>query len=155
MLGYVEETIEAGATLETGGETAEIDGSDDSLVVKPTVLSGVTNDMAAACNETFGPIAPVIPFSDVDEAVELANDTEFGLSGAVHAGDLGVAKDIADRMETGHVHINDQPINDEAHVPFGGIGASGVGGYNSDAFLDEITQTKWISLQHDARDYPF
>ncbi|GAD53009.1 aldehyde dehydrogenase [Halarchaeum acidiphilum MH1-52-1] len=155
MLGYVEETIEAGATLETGGETAEIDGSDDSLVVKPTVLSDVTNDMPAAANEHFGPIAPVIPFSDVDEAVELANDTEFGLSGAVHAGDLGVAKDIADRMETGNVHINDQPINDEAHVPFSGIGASGMGTYNSDAFLDEITQTKWISLQHDARDYPF
>ncbi|GGM62366.1 aldehyde dehydrogenase (NAD+) [Halarchaeum rubridurum] len=155
MLDYVERTVEQGATLETGGETADLDGVDDSLVVKPTVLSGVTNDMAAACNEHFGPIAPVIPFSDVDEAVELANATEYGLSGAVHSGDLEVAKDIADRMETGNVHINDQPINDEAHVPFSGIGASGVGTYNSDAFLHEITETKWISIQHDAREYPF
>ncbi|MGQ3413683.1 aldehyde dehydrogenase family protein [Natrinema sp. LN54] len=155
MLGYVEETVDAGATLETGGETVPLDGVEDSLVVAPTVLSDVTNDMAAACNEHFGPIAPVIPFSDVDEAVALANDTEFGLSGAVHAGDLEVAKDIADRMETGNVHINDQPINDEAHVPFSGIGASGMGTYNSDAFLHEITETKWISIQHDARDYPF
>ncbi|GGN08614.1 aldehyde dehydrogenase family protein [Halarchaeum nitratireducens] len=155
MMGYVERTVEAGATLETGGEIADLEGVDDSLVVKPTVLSNVTNDMAAACNEHFGPIAPVIPFSDVDEAVELANDTEYGLSGAVHSGDLEVAKDIADRMETGNVHINDQPINDEAHVPFSGIGASGVGTYNSDAFLHEITETKWISIQHDARDYPF
>ncbi|QLC35152.1 aldehyde dehydrogenase family protein (plasmid) [Halarchaeum sp. CBA1220] len=155
MLDYVADTVEAGATLETGGETKELDGVEDSLVVKPTVLSGVTNDMPAAANEHFGPIAPVIPFSDVDEAVELANDTEFGLSGAVHAGDLEVAKDIADRMETGNVHINDQPINDEAHVPFSGIGASGMGHYNSDAFLDEVTETKWISIQHDARDYPF
>ncbi|ESP90097.1 aldehyde dehydrogenase family protein [Candidatus Halobonum tyrrellensis] len=155
MLGYVEETVDAGATLETGGETVEIDGVDDSLVVAPTVLSGVTNDMPAACNEHFGPIAPVVPFSDVDEAVELANDTEYGLSGAVHAGDLEVAKDIAERMETGNVHINDQPINDEAHVPFSGTGASGVGTYNSDAFLHEITETKWISIQREAREYPF
>ncbi|WP_050033147.1 aldehyde dehydrogenase family protein [Halorubrum halophilum] len=155
MLGYVEETVDAGATLETGGETADLDGVDDSLIVRPTVLSGVTNDMAAACNEHFGPIAPVIPFSDVDEAVEIANDTEYGLSGAVHAGDLSVAKEIAGRMETGNVHINDQPINDEAHVPFSGVGASGVGEYNSDAFLQEITETKWISVQHEPREYPF
>ncbi|ELZ05511.1 aldehyde dehydrogenase family protein [Natrialba asiatica] len=155
MLGYVEETVDAGATLQTGGETVALDDGADSLVVAPTVLSGVTNDMAAACNEHFGPIAPVIPFSDIDEAVALANDTEFGLSGAVHAGDLEVAKEIADRMETGNVHINDQPINDEAHVPFSGIGASGMGTYNSDAFLREITETKWISIQHESRDYPF
>ncbi|MDJ1433841.1 aldehyde dehydrogenase family protein [Halostagnicola sp. A-GB9-2] len=153
MLEYVESTIEAGATLETGGEIVNIDDVDDSLVVAPTVLSDVTNEMSAACNEHFGPIAPVIPFSDVDEAVEIANDTEYGLSGAVHADDLAVAKDIAERMETGNVHINDQPINDEAHVPFSGIGASGMGSYNSDAFLHEITETKWISIQHEPRDY--
>ncbi|WP_226021950.1 aldehyde dehydrogenase family protein [Halomicrobium salinisoli] len=155
MLGYVEETVDAGATLETGGETVSIEGVDDSLVVAPTVLSDVTNDMAAACNEHFGPIAPVIPFSDVDEAVEIANATEYGLSGAVHAGDLSVAKDVADRMETGNVHINDQPINDEAHVPFSGTKASGMGSYNSDAFLHEVTETKWISIQHEPREYPF
>ncbi|WP_459193807.1 aldehyde dehydrogenase family protein [Halosimplex sp. J119] len=155
MLGYVEETVDAGATLETGGETAEIDGVDDSLVVKPTVLSGVTNDMAAACNEHFGPIAPVIPFSDVDEAVEIANDTEYGLSGSVHAGDLGTGMDVADRMETGHVHIDDQPINDEAHVPFSGTRASGMGGYNDGTILNEVTETKWISIQREPREYPF
>ncbi|UPV76381.1 aldehyde dehydrogenase family protein (plasmid) [Halorussus limi] len=155
MLDYVEKTVEAGATLETGGETVDVDGAGDSLVVGPTVLSDVENDMAAACNEHFGPIAPVIPFSDVDEAVEIANDTEYGLSGAVHAGDLGTGKRIAERMETGNVHVNDQPINDEAHVPFSGTGASGMGTYNSDAFLEEITEMKWISLQREPRDYPF
>ncbi|AGB37822.1 aldehyde dehydrogenase family protein [Natronococcus occultus] len=155
MLGYVEETVEAGATLETGGETVEIDGVDDSLIVAPTVLSGVTNEMAAACNEHFGPIAPVIPFSDIDEAVELHNAVEYGLSGSVHAGDVGAGRRIADRLETGMVHINDQPINDEAHVPFGGTGASGIGSYNAEAFLEEITERKWLSLQHDSREYPF
>ncbi len=155
MLDFVESTVEAGATLETGGDTVELDGVEDSLVVEPTVLSDATNDMSAACNEHFGPIAPVIPFSDVDEAVEMANATEYGLSGSVHAGDIEVAKEIAGRMETGNVHINDQPINDEAHVPFSGIGASGVGTYNSDAFLHEITETKWISIQREPREYPF
>ncbi|NKE37223.1 aldehyde dehydrogenase family protein [Natronococcus sp. JC468] len=155
MLEYVDETLDAGATLETGGETVPIDGVDDSLVVAPTVLSDVTNDMSAACFEHFGPIAPVIPFSDIDEAVELANSTEYGLSGSVHAGDLGIGKAIAERLETGMVHVNDQPINDEAHVPFGGTGASGMGGYNSEDFLEEVTEKKWISLQHEPREYPF
>jgi len=155
MLEYVERTLEAGATLETGGETVEIEGVDDSLVVAPTVLSDATNDMAAACNEHFGPIAPVIPFSDVDEAVELANDTKYGLSGSVHAGDIGAGKRIAERIETGMIHVNDQPINDEAHVPFSGTGASGVGGYNAEDFLDEVTEKKWISLQHEPREFPF
>jgi aldehyde dehydrogenase (NAD+) len=155
MLGYVEETVDAGATLETGGGTVELEGVDDSLVVAPTVLSDVTNEMAAACNEHFGPIAPVIPFSDVDEAIELANATEYGLSGSVHAGDLSMAKEIAHGMETGNVHIYDQPINDEAHVPFSGVNASGIGHYNSDAFLDEVTETKWISIQSEPREYPF
>ncbi|SFS89539.1 aldehyde dehydrogenase family protein [Halostagnicola kamekurae] len=155
MLEYVEETIDAGATLETGGETVELDGVDDSLVVAPTVLSDVTNDMSAACFEHFGPIAPVIPFSDVDEAIELANSTEYGLSGSVHAGDVGTGMEIAQRLETGMVHVNDQPINDEAHVPFSGTGASGMGGYNTDDFLGEVTEKKWISLQHEPREYPF
>ncbi|WP_137290744.1 aldehyde dehydrogenase family protein [Natronorubrum halophilum] len=174
MLEYVAETIDAGATLETGGGIVDLEGVhesqsdslasqksstsgdvEDSLVVEPTVLSDVTNDMAAACNEHFGPIAPVISFSDIDEAIEIANDTEFGLSGSVHAGDLETARSIADRMETGMVHIGDQPINDEAHVPFSGTGASGMGGYNTEEFLREVTETKWISIQREPREYPF
>ncbi|MFC6905873.1 aldehyde dehydrogenase family protein [Halalkalicoccus tibetensis] len=155
MLKYVEETIDAGATLETGGETVEMDGVDDSLLVAPTVLSDVDNDMAAACNEHFGPIAPVIPFSDVDEAVELHDDTQYGLSGSVHAGDVGTGLRIAERLDTGNVHVNDQPINDEAHVPFSGTKASGVGGYNGTDIMEEFTEKKWISLQHEQREYPF
>ncbi len=155
MLAYVERTVEAGATLETGGGVVDVDGVDDSLVVEPTVLSGVTNGMAAACNEHFGPIAPVIRVSSVDEAVAVANDTEYGLSGSVHAGDVGAGKRIARRMDTGMVHVNDQPVNDEAHVPFSGTNASGIGGYNTTDFLDEVTEKKWISLQHEPREFPF
>ncbi|GAB3666475.1 aldehyde dehydrogenase family protein [Halopiger thermotolerans] len=155
MLEYVEETIDQGATLETGGETVPMDGVDDSLLVAPTVISDATNDMAAACNEHFGPIAPVIPFSDIDEAIEMHDATQYGLSGSVHAGDIGTGMQIAERMDTGNVHVNDQPINDEAHVTFSGTKASGVGSYNSTDIMDEVTEKKWISVQHEEREYPF
>ena len=148
ILDFVEQTVDAGATVETGG-------GHDGLVVEPTVLSDATNDMAAACNEHFGPVAPVIPFSDDDEAVEMANSTDYGLSGSVHSGDVGRARDIADRIDTGMIHINDQPINDEPHVPFGGVGDSGMGRYNGEAVLEEFTEQKWISVQREERDYPF
>ncbi len=62
---------------------------------------------------------------------------------------------IAKRIDSGNIHVNDQGINDEAHVPFSGTKASGLGGYNSDDFLDEVTEKKWISLQHEPREFPF
>ncbi|UPW02020.1 aldehyde dehydrogenase family protein [Halorussus gelatinilyticus] len=148
ILEYVEETVEQGATLETGGDH-------DDLFVEPTVLSDATNDMAAACNEHFGPVAPVIPFSSEEEAIELANDTEHGLAAAIHGGDLDRAKEIAEQIEAGMVHINDQPVNEEPNVPFGGMKASGIGRYDGEEILHELTQTKWISTQTEKRDYPF
>lgn len=135
--------------------TVELAGVEESLVVAPTVPSDVTNEVSATSFEHFGPIAPVIPFSDVDEAVELINDTEYGLSRSVHAGDVGTGKAITDRMDTEMTHVNDQPINDEAHVPFSGTNASGMGGYNTGDFLNEITETNWASLQHEPGEYPF
>ncbi|SDX64583.1 aldehyde dehydrogenase family protein [Halobellus clavatus] len=148
MLSYVEQSLEAGATLELGGDA-------DGLFVEPTVLSGMSNEMAAACNEHFGPVAPVVPFGSDDEAVELANDTEYGLAASVHAGRVQRARDVADRIDAGMVHINDQPINNEPHVPFGGMKASGMGRYNGEWIIDELTETKWTSIQHQPRDYPF
>jgi aldehyde dehydrogenase (NAD+) len=170
MLEYVEETVEAGASLETGGfavgpgdfegpsvRVGDLDGDvgdASGQYVLPTVLSEATNDMAAACNEHFGPIAPVVPFADEEEAVELANDTEYGLAGSVF-GERDDAEAVADRIDHGMVHVNDQPVNDEPHVPFGGMGASGFGRYNGEYILDELTETKWISVQRESRDYPF
>ena len=148
ILEYVEGSVDDGATVETGGEH-------DGLVVDPTVLSNVDNDMAAACNEHFGPVAPVIPFSSVDEAIALANDTIHGLSGSVHSEDLEQARRIADGIDTGMIHINDQPVNDEPHVPFGGMKQSGIGRYNGEQILEEVTTTKWRSVQHEPREYPF
>jgi aldehyde dehydrogenase (NAD+) len=154
ILEYVEDTVAQGATLETGGEIVEIDGVEDSLVVAPTVLSDVTNDMTAACNEHFGPVAPVVPVASDEEAIELANATEYGLAASVFSGDRNRAEDVADEIDAGMVHINDQPINDEPHVPFGGMKASGLGRYNGEYILAETTETKWISVQREQRNYP-
>jgi len=146
LLTYVEESVEAGATLETGGSARD-------LFVEPTVLSGATNEMAAACNEHFGPVAPVIPVRSDEEAIEVANDTEYGLSAAVQCDDLERARTLADRIDAGMVHVNDHPIQDEPNAPFGGTKQSGLGRYNGEWIVEELLETKWISLQHEDRDY--
>ncbi|MFB6166349.1 MAG: aldehyde dehydrogenase family protein [Haloarculaceae archaeon] len=148
IIQYVEETVDAGATLETGG-------GHDGLVVEPTVLSDVTNDMTAACNEHFGPVAPIIPVADEEEAIELANATEYGLAASVFSGDRNRAESVADAIDAGMVHVNDQPINEEPNVPFGGMKASGIGRFHGDAIVDELTELKWISVQREPRQFPF
>ncbi len=171
MLNYVEQTVDAGATLKTGGaavsnaiieETTPAGqlsddhslGDSNGLFVLPTVLSDATNSMSAACNEHFGPIAPVIPFDDEDTAIELANDTDYGLAASVY-GTVNRAERVANQIDAGMVHVNDQPINDEPHVPFGGYKGSGIGRFNGEYVREEFTQPKWISIQHKPREYPF
>ncbi|WP_335999919.1 aldehyde dehydrogenase family protein [Halorientalis halophila] len=154
ILAYVEETVEQGATLETGGGTVDVDGVEDSLVVEPTVLSDVEQEMTAACNEHFGPVAPIIPVEDDEEAIELANATEYGLAASVWSGDRNRAEDVADAIDAGMVHVNDQPINEEPNVPFGGMKASGIGRFHGDAIMRELTETKWISVQREPRQFP-
>jgi aldehyde dehydrogenase (NAD+) len=146
LVEYVEQTVEAGATLETGGDY-------EDLFFEPTVLSDATNEMAAACNEHFGPVAPVIEVSSTEEAIEVANDTEYGLAAAVQCRDLDRARDLANRVESGMVHINDHPIQDEPNAPFGGVKESGLGRYNGEWVMDEMVEPKWISVQHEDRDY--
>lgn len=148
ILDYVEKSIEEGATLELGG-------SAEGLFVEPTVLSNMENDMAAACNEHFGPVAPIIPFSTDEEAIEYANATEYGLAASVHSTSITRARAVGDEIEAGMVHVNDQPINNEPHVPFGGTKASGMGRYNGEWVINELTEPKWTSIQHEPRNYSF
>lgn len=143
---FVEQSIAQGATLETGGKG-------EPLFFEPTVLSEATNEMAAACNEHFGPVAPVIAVDSDEEAIETANDTEYGLAASVQCNDLDRARSLADRIESGMVHINDHPIQDEPNAPFGGMKQSGLGRYNGEWIRDELLEEKWISVQHEDRDY--
>lgn len=148
LVGYIERTVAQGGEIETGG------GFED-LYLEPTVLSQVTNEMAAACNEHFGPIAPVIPFASDREAVRLANETEYGLAASVYSGEIPRAKDIGDQIEVGMIHINDQPINSSPRIPFGGRKASGLGQFNGEAIVKKFTEPKWFSIQTTQRTYPF
>ena len=143
----LERTKEAGATVAYGGEV-------EGRVLQPTVLTGVTQDMPAAQEEIFGPVAPILTFETDDDALELANATDYGLSGSIFTGDTERGLAIARRVKTGMIHLNDMSVQDEPHVPFGGMRASGLGRFNGSWGLDAFTTTQWVSVQHTPRDYP-
>jgi benzaldehyde dehydrogenase (NAD) len=145
----VQDSIREGAKLEAGGTF-------DKLFYKPTVLSAVRPTMRAFREEVFGPVANIITFKTDDEAIALANDTDYGLSGAIISKSIGRAMALGDRLHTGLVHINDQTVNDESTNPFGGRGSSGNGGtMGGPADLDEYTQWKWVTIKDEAPAYPF
>ncbi len=145
----VRETVGAGATLRAGG-------THDQLYYRPTVLADVTPDMPAAREEIFGPVAPVIVVKDADEAVRVANDTEYGLVAAIQTGSVERGLEVADRLRTGIVHVNDQTLNNDAFAPFGGTGASGNGSrFGSQSSWDEFTQWQWVTSRRQAHGFPF
>lgn len=141
--------VEAGATVAAGGTR-------DGRFVRPTVLTDLDRDNRAWAEEIFGPVAPVMRYDTIDEAVALANDCEFGLSIGV-LGDVGTAMDIADRLDSGKVHINEQTVSDESQAPFGGTKSSGngsrVGG--AAANIESFTETQWVTLRSTIAGYPF
>jgi benzaldehyde dehydrogenase (NAD) len=146
----VTSSVDAGARLAAGGRF-------DGLFYRPTVLAEVTPDTPAYANEIFGPVAPVTTFGTLDEAVELAAGTEYGLSLGILSRDVMKAWDLAGRIPSGIVHINDQTVDDEATAPFGGVGSSGTGGRfgGATANIDAFTETQWVTMQGDIAPYPF
>ena len=148
ILDQIDKTVEAGAKLQSGGN---VNGN----VLDPTVVSGVTNDMPLAKNEIFGPVAVILSFKDDDEALRISNELPYGLSGAVH-GSVYRATEFARQVETGMIHVNDQSVNDEPHLPFGGEKDSGLGRFNGEWVLEEFTTLQWVSVMHERREYkPF
>jgi vanillin dehydrogenase len=121
----------------------------------PVVLLDVTPNMDVAQRELFGPVVSLIPFKDDDEAVEIANNTQFGLSGAVHTRNLDRGLELAKRVQTGMIHVNDCTIHDEPIVAFGGEKQSGLGRLNGSWSLDEFTTMKWVSVNHGRRQFPY
>ncbi|MET9420961.1 aldehyde dehydrogenase family protein [Streptomyces sp. NPDC006540] len=144
----VEQTVEAGAT-------ALLHGAIDGNLVSPSVLTGIPADSPVLTQEIFGPVALIVPFDGEDEAVRIANETPYGLSGAVHTGDVERGVRLARRVDTGMIHINDGTVHDEPIVPFGGEKQSGLGRLNGDSMLDAFTTQKWISVQHGRSRFPF
>lgn len=146
----VTDSVAAGARLAAGGTF-------EDLFYRPTVLADVPLTARAYAEEIFGPVAPVVPFRDLDEAARLAADTEYGLSLGILTRDVAKGMALADRIPTGLVHINDQNVNDEATIPFGGVGQSGNGSRHggSAANLEAFTEQQWMTVRGEIPGYPF
>ena len=127
----------------------------DGAVVEATLLDRVDATMRIYTEESFGPVKSVIRVKSVDEAVHVANDTEYGLSAAVFSRDVMRAMAIAKRIESGICHINGPTVSDEAQIPFGGVKASGYGRFGGRWGLDAFTETRWITIEDPHQHYPF
>jgi aldehyde dehydrogenase (NAD+) len=152
QLRHVTQCIEEGRA---GGARQLLGGEPQGQVVPPHVLVDVAPDNPLARKESFGPVAPVIRARDEEDALRIANDTEFGLAGAVFTRDLGRGERFAQRMEVGMAHVNDQPVNDLPNAPFGGEKNSGIGRFNGPWAVTAFTTEQWVTVQHEPRRFPF
>jgi vanillin dehydrogenase len=143
----VDDAVSKGADLVAGGEA-------DGPCYRPTVLNGVTPAMRIYGEESFGPVVGVVPVGDPDQAVQVANDTEYGLAAAVFGKHVPTALDLVRRIESGICHVNGSTVHDEAQMPFGGVKASGWGRFGGRAALEEFTELRWITVQQGSRQYP-
>ena len=137
-----------GAKLVAGGKRI-------GTVVEATLLDHVTPEMRIYAEESFGPVKPIIRVADEEEAIRVANDTEYGLSSAVFGRDVQRAMMVAARIESGICHINGPTLHDEAQMPFGGVKGSGYGRFGGKAAIAEFTDLRWITLEDSAQHYPF
>jgi acyl-CoA reductase-like NAD-dependent aldehyde dehydrogenase len=145
--GLVQDAVDKGAEVLVGGEA-------EGPCYKPTVLKGVTAEMRIYSEESFGPVVPVLPVDGPEEAVRVANDTEYGLAAAVFGKDVPTALDVARQIESGICHVNGSTVHDEPQMPFGGVKASGWGRFGGKAAIEEFTELRWMTIQHGSRQYP-
>jgi acyl-CoA reductase-like NAD-dependent aldehyde dehydrogenase len=144
----VKSATDKGAKLLTGGEA-------DGTLMKGIVVDHVTPDMELFREESFGPQVSITRVKTVEDAIRLANDTEYGLSAAVFGRDIPRALGVARRIDTGICHVNGPTVHDEAQMPFGGTKASGYGRFGGRAAIDQFTELRWITIQTTPRHYPF
>jgi acyl-CoA reductase-like NAD-dependent aldehyde dehydrogenase len=126
----------------------------DGAIVQPVIVDGVTPAMRLYREESFGPVVTVARVDGDEEAIRLANDSEYGLSAAVFSRDVSRAMRVAQRIESGICHINGPTVHDEAQMPFGGVKSSGYGRFGGKASIAEFTELRWITLQNTPRHYP-
>jgi acyl-CoA reductase-like NAD-dependent aldehyde dehydrogenase len=143
----IDDAVAKGATVVAGGKA-------DSVLMAATVLSGVTADMKLYGEESFGPIVAVIRARDQAHAIELANDSEYGLSAAVFTRDTARGLSVARRIRSGICHVNGPTVHDEAQMPFGGVGASGYGRFGGRQGIDSFTETRWITVETQPGHFP-
>lgn len=145
---HVQDAVSKGAKLLTGGTYEE-------RLYKPTLLTNVTKDMKIYYEETFGPVASIIPVNDEKEALEVANDTNYGLSAGIITKDLEKALFLAEGIDAGMVHVNDGSIDADAACPFGGVKESGQGREGGQYSIQEFTEVKWVTMVKQKKQFPF
>src|SRR5215471_7483247 len=143
----IADAVERGAKLVAGGQRK-------GTIVEATLLDHVTPQMKIYREESFGPVKPIIRIAGAEQAIRVANDTEYGLSAAVFSRDIKRAMAVARRIESGICHINGPTVADEAQMPFGGMKASGYGRFGGRAVIDEFTDLRWITIEG-PQHYPF
>jgi acyl-CoA reductase-like NAD-dependent aldehyde dehydrogenase len=144
----VDDAVEKGAKVLAGGEA-------NGSVYKATLLADVPEDAEFATAETFGPVAAVEIVDSEDEAVERANATSYGLASGIITSNPDRGLELAQRIDAGIVHVNDQPVGDEPQMPFGGIKESGFGRFGGTAAINEFTELRWITVQSGTHPFPF
>ncbi|WP_297907566.1 aldehyde dehydrogenase [Thiomonas sp.] len=144
----IDDALAQGARLLCGGKA-------DNTLMPATLLDHVTPAMRIFREESFGPVKPILRVQGVEQAIAVANDSEYGLSAAVFGRDAGRALAVAQRIESGICHVNGPTVHDEAQMPFGGVKASGYGRFGGRAGIHEFTELRWMTLQTTPRHYPF
>jgi acyl-CoA reductase-like NAD-dependent aldehyde dehydrogenase len=143
----IEDALGAGATQLNGGEA-------QGVLMPAHVLDGVTPAMKLFRDESFGPVVGIVRARDEDHAIELANDTEYGLSASVFTRDTARGLRVARRIQSGICHVNGPTVHDEAQMPFGGVKASGYGKFGGKAGIDSFTELRWITMETQPGRYP-
>ena len=144
----VEQAVAEGATVLAGGEAV-------GPCFQATLLTNVSESSEFANKETFGPVASVEIVDDADEAVAKANGTSYGLSAGIITSDRDRGLALAQRIESGIVHVNDQTVADEPQMPFGGVKDSGFGRFGGQAVVDEFTELRWVTVRSGGHPFPF
>jgi acyl-CoA reductase-like NAD-dependent aldehyde dehydrogenase len=144
----VKEAVDGGAKVLAGGDAV-------GRCFQATLLADVPPDSELARLETFGPVAVVERVDNADEAIRRANDTDYGLAAGILTGDPDKGLILAEQLQSGIVHVNDQPVHDEPQMPFGGVKDSGWGRFGGTAAINEFTELKWITVQSGTRPFPF
>ncbi|MGH1464786.1 MAG: aldehyde dehydrogenase [Cognatishimia sp.] len=130
-------------------------GNRDGSIVDATLIDHVTPEMRIYGEESFGPVKSIIRVADDEEALQVANDTEYGLSSAVYSSNIQRAMSVADRIDSGICHINGPTVSDEAQMPFGGVKDSGYGRFGGKAGIDAFTSIRWVTIEDPHQHFPF
>lgn len=143
----IEDALAKGATIAAGGKA-------NGARLDATIVDHVKPGMTIYDEETFGPVTTIVRVSGVEEAVRVANDTDYGLAAAVFGSDVTRALDVAMRIDAGHVHVNGATVQNEPQAPYGGMKSSGYGRFDGRAVIDEFTELKWVTIEPSGQPYP-